>query len=104
MLGGTSAINFLCWTKPPADEIDGGTSFGPLQSTNDRAQIGKDSETRDGTGKHSRRICASLRGVLLSPNDAGLVDFTSPSYQLSDDLAMTHHLPDLKTQLGGNGR
>ena len=33
VLGGSSAINFLCWTKPPADEVDGETAPSLFQST-----------------------------------------------------------------------
>ena len=32
VLGGSSAINFLCWTKPPAEEVNGETDPGLFQS------------------------------------------------------------------------
>ena len=32
VLGGSSAINLLCWTKPPAEEVDGETAPSSFQS------------------------------------------------------------------------
>ncbi|KIM67333.1 GMC oxidoreductase [Scleroderma citrinum Foug A] len=89
VLGGSSAINFLCWTKPPADEVDGETAPSLFQSK--CYEHHTDWERLGNKGWNWETFQKNLRKL--------------EGYQPLDDPTATHHLnvSDLKSQLGRDG-